>query len=90
MPTWGLEACKENHNFKNVYSVVLMAMIDPHYRFVWGSCGFPGNSHDAVIFKSTDLWNSIEDGFIPLIGKSVGDVNVPPLIVGDSAFPLQP
>lgn len=88
-PPGGLEACKEYHNFKNFYSVVLMAMIDSHYRFVWGSCGFPGNSHDAVIFKSTDLWNSIQDGFIPLIGKSVGDVNVPPLIVGDSAFPLQ-
>ena len=88
-PPGGQEACKEYHNFKNFYSVVLMGMVDSHYRFVWGSCGFPGNSHDAVIFKSTDLWNSIQDGFIPLIGKSVGDVNVPPLIVGDSAFPLQ-
>ena len=86
-PPGGQEACKEYHNFKNFYSVVLMGMVDSHYRFVWGSCGFPGNSHDAVIFKSTDLWNSIQDGFIPLIGKSVGDVNVPPLIVGDSAFP---
>ena len=87
-PPGGLEACKQYHNFKNFYSVVLMAMIDSHYRFVWGSCGFPGNSHDAVIFKSTDLWNSIQDGFIPLIGKSVGDANVPPLtcIVGDSAL----
>ena len=88
-PPGGQEACKEYHNFKNFYSVVLMGMVDSHYRFVWGSCGFPGNSHDAVIFKSTDLWNSIQDGFIPLIGKRVGDVNVPPLIVGDSAFPLQ-
>lgn len=88
-PPGGLEACKEYHNLKNFYSVVLIAMIDSHHRFVWGSCGFPGNSHDAVIFKSTDLWNSIQDGFIPLIGKSVGDVNVPPIIVGDSAFPSQ-
>ena len=88
-PPGGLEACKEYHNFKNFYSVVLMGMVDSHYRFVWGSCGYPGNSHDAVIFRSTDLWSSIQDGFIPLIGKTVGDVTVPPLIVGDSAFPLR-
>ena len=66
-----------------------MAMVDSHYRFVWGSCGFPGNSHDAVIFRSTDLWSRIQGGFIPVIGKTVGDVTVPPLIVGDSAFPLR-
>ena len=47
-----------------------------------------GNSHDAFIFKCTNLWNSIQDGFLPSIGKSVGDVNVPPLIIADSAFPL--
>ena len=88
-PPGGLEACKEYHNFKNFYSIVLMGLVDSHYRFVWGSCGFPGNSHDAVIFRSTDLWNSIQEGFIPTIGKAVGDITVPPLIVGDSAFPLR-
>lgn len=88
-PPGGLEACKEYHNFKNFYSIVLMGLVDSHYRFLWGSCGFPGNSHDAVIFRSTDLWNSIKEGFIPMIGKTVGDVTVPPLIVGDSAFPLR-
>ena len=74
---------------KNFYSIVLMAMVDSHYRFVWGSCGFPGNSHDAVIFRSTDIWTRIEEGLIPVIGKTVGDVTVPPLVVGDSAFPLR-
>jgi len=66
-----------------------MAMVDSHYRFVWGSCGFPGNSHDAVIFKSTDLWTRIQEGLIPVIVKPVADVTVPPLIVRDSAFPLR-
>ena len=88
-PPGGLQSCKEYHNFKNFYSIVLMAMVDSHYRFVWASCGFPGNSHDAIIFKSTDLWTRIQEGhYIPNIGQSVDDVIVPPLIVGDSAFPL--
>ena len=88
-PPGGLQSCKEYHNFKNFYSIVLMAMVDSHYRFVWDSCGFPGNSHDAVIFRSTDIWTRIEEGLIPVIGKTVGDVTVPPLVVGDSAFPLR-
>ena len=85
----GFQSCKEYHNFKNFYSMVLMAVVDSHYRFVWGSCGFPGNSHDAVIFRSTGLWTRIQEGLIPVIRKTVGDVTVPPLVVGDSAFPLR-
>ena len=39
-PPGGLQACKEYHNFKNFYSIVVKAMVDSHYRFVWCSCGF--------------------------------------------------
>ena len=80
----GLLACKEYHKFKNSYSILLMGLVDSHYRFVWGSCNFPGNSHDAVIFRSTDLCNSIQEGFMPTIRKAVGDITV--LVIGDSAL----
>ena len=30
-PPGGLQTCKEYHNFKNFYSIVLMAMVDSHY-----------------------------------------------------------
>ena len=87
-PPGGLEACKEYHDFKNFNSILLMGRVDSHYRFVWGSCNFPGNSHDAVIqFRSTDLSNWIQEGFMPTIGKAVGDITV--LVVGDSAFLLR-
>ena len=87
----GPEAIKEYHNFKNFYSVVHKGLVDPHYRFFGGSCGFPGNSHDAVIFRSTNLWNSTQEGFIPAIDNAGGggDITVQPLTVGDSAFPLR-
>ena len=88
-PPGGLESCKEFHNFKNFYSIVLMAMVDSKFRFVWGSCGFPGNSHDAIIFKSTNLWDALQNGLLPNIAKVVGEVSISPLIVWDSAFPLQ-
>ena len=66
-----------------------MAIVDAKYRFIWGSCGFPGNSHDSVIFQSTDMWDKVQNHGITLEkGKKVADVIIPPLIVADSAFPL--
>ena len=89
-PPGGLESSKEYHNFKNFYSIVLMGMVDAKYRFIWASCGYPGNSHDSIIMQSTTLWQEIAQGkILPGIAKNVGGVDVPPLIVGDSAFPFQ-
>ena len=49
------------------------------------------NLHDSVIFQSTDLWNQIKkQEYLPKIGQKVGSLLVPPLILGDAAFPLQP
>ena len=59
-----------------------MALVNSDYQFIWGSCGFLGNFHDSVIFQSTNVWNSIQEGM-------VGKVNIPPLIIADSAFPLR-
>ena len=89
-PPGGQTTAKEYHNFKNFYSVVLMALVDAKYRFIWASVGYPGNSHDSIIFQSTHLWQEItENQAIPLIGKDVDSVNIQPVILGDGAFPLK-
>ena len=89
-PPGGNEACKEYHNFKNFYSIVLMSIVDAKYRFVWGSCGFPGNSHDSIILQSTKLWSDIKDGkVLPPFVQKENEAFVPPLLLGDSAFPFE-
>ena len=89
-PDGGLEACKEYHNFENLYSVVLMAAIDAKYQFIWASAGFPGNSHDSIMLQSTELYRSIiEDSIIPDIAKDENGTNIFPLLLGDSAFPFK-
>ena len=65
-------------------------MVDAKYRFIWASCGYPGNSHDPIIMQSITLWKDIVQGkILPRVTKNVGGVDVPPLIVGDSVFPFQ-
>ncbi len=83
-PPGGQESQKEHHSFKGFYSIVLMAIIDANFRFIWASCGFTGNNHDSTIFQATNLYQNItSDNMIPKIAKDVGGVNVSPLILGD-------
>ena len=70
---------KKYHNFNNFYSIVMMAIVDAKYRFVWASIGFPGNSHDSVILQSTQLGSDItENNIIPFIGKNIEKLIVNP------------
>ena len=67
-----------------------MALVDAEYRFIWASVGAPGNTHDSTLLQSTDLWRKIVEGdFIPNVPQKIEDVEIPPLILGDGAFPLQ-
>ena len=90
-PSGGQEAAKEYHNFKNLYSIVLMGMVDAKYCFIWASAGFPGNSHDSIIFQATNLYAKIAEGksFHNLLFEEI-DIQIPPIILGDSAFPFKP
>ena len=91
MPKRGAESAKEYRNFKGFYSIVIMAIVDAEYRFSWASSGYPGNSHDAIIFQSTGLFHKISDGsFIPKYSKKEGEGDIYPTVIGDSAFPFLP
>ena len=89
-PPGGEETCKEYHNFKNFFSIVMMAIVDATARFMWVSVGFPGNSHDSIIFQSTQLWSDItEKKVIPEISQNIDGTDIYPMILGDSAFPFR-
>ena len=48
--------------FKDFYLIVLMAIVDAEYRFIWASVVGPGNIHDSTLLQSTDLWKRILGG----------------------------
>ena len=43
-PPGGPEAMKQYHNFRNFCSIILPAVVDTKYRFIWAGVGAPGNS----------------------------------------------
>ena len=89
-PKGGAQAMKQYFNFKGFYSIVLMALVDAKYRFIWASVGAPGNTHDSTMMQSTELWSQIVEGkIIPNLVQEVNNIEVPPLILGDGAFPLR-
>ena len=53
---------KQYHNFKNFYSVVLLALVGAKYRFIWSALGATGNTHDSKYFQSTHLFHEINEG----------------------------
>ena len=77
-------------NFNFFFSLVLLALVDARCRFIWASIGTPGNTHDSTYFQSTDLWKGISEGdFIPEETCVLNNVNIPPMVLGDGAFPLK-
>jgi hypothetical protein len=82
------------YNYKGFFSVVLMALVDANYKFIYVECGYNGASSDGGVFSQTDLQEALEDRSInlpkaaPLPGVT-DNTDVPYFIVGDEAFPLK-
>lgn len=80
------------HNYKGFFSIVLLALVDSDYKFLWLDVGSPGSMSDAQIFNDSELKQSIEDGTIgipaaePIPGE---DRALPYYILGDDAFALK-
>ncbi|XP_060598125.1 uncharacterized protein LOC132751923, partial [Ruditapes philippinarum] len=78
-------------NYKGFFSIVLMALVDADYMFLWIDVGYDGSSNDASIYNGSELKEGLEspDNIFNLPEeKSLpgDDVPVPYYIVGDNAF----
>lgn len=79
------------YNRKGWYSVVLQGMLDHQYRFLNVNFGFPGSVHDARVFANSSLYRMGEKGkLFPPITRNIAGVDVPVVILADSAYPLLP
>ena len=80
------------YNYKGLFSVVLLALVDAEYKFIWIDTGGEGHQSDAHLFGSSELKECINDNPIHFPDSDRlpnDDRNTPYFILGDDAFPLR-
>ena len=48
------------YNYKGFYSIVLMALVDAEYKFIWADLGATGSASDAQIHKAWELKEMVD------------------------------
>lgn len=80
-----------NLNYKHYFSIVLMAVADSSYKFVYVDIGAYGKDCDSSVFQQTVFWKKMENGLLNIPDPSMlesSDVALPYVLVGDEAFAL--
>ncbi len=50
------------YNYKQYFSIILLAIVDADYRFMYVETGAPGRGSDAGLFRETGLFWALERG----------------------------
>ncbi|CAM5144384.1 unnamed protein product [Eretmochelys imbricata] len=78
-------------NCKGYFSMVLQALVDHKRRFTDINMGWLGKVHDAQIFRNSRLFRQLQEvTYFPEQKITIGDVEMPIVILGDPAYPLLP
>ncbi len=80
------------YNYKGFHSIILMALVDANYKFLWVEVGAHGSAGDAHIFNNGELKEAIDSQaihFPPPEPLPHDDKDMPYFIVGDDAFALR-
>ncbi|XP_021365547.1 uncharacterized protein LOC110458259 [Mizuhopecten yessoensis] len=54
------------HNYKEFFSIPLLALVDAQYRFIWIEVGGVGHMSDAQIYNDSELSELLKEGLIGL------------------------
>lgn len=79
------------YNYKGFFSVVLLAVVNAHSKFIYIDVGGNGRASDTIIFKNTDLYHALKSGSlnIPPPKELKGQLNKTPyFFIGDNIFGL--
>lgn len=79
-------------NYKEYFSIVLLAIVDSDYRFIFVNVGSYGKECDSSIFKETAFWKKMVQGTLNLpTPKPINpesQIDLPYVLVGDEGFGL--
>ncbi|CAL4065914.1 unnamed protein product, partial [Meganyctiphanes norvegica] len=78
-------------NYKGFYSIILMAVVNAEYEFVFVDVGANGRVHDGGVFANTAFAKKLYDNTLNLPDASPlpeGEQDIPYVFLADDAFPL--
>ena len=81
----------EFFNYKHFFSVILLALVDANYRFIYVDIGAAGRSGDSGVFGESTLKKALSSNNLNLPPpKSIQGISqkIDYHIVGDDAFPM--
>lgn len=82
-----------HYNYKNFYSIVLLAVCDAKYCFTLVDVGSYGRENDAAILSESafgKLFDAGPSGLNIPSPRLVGNFRLPYVLIGDEIFPLKP
>ena len=80
------------HNYKGTFSMVLLALVDHQYKFLYVDFGEYGSNSDTNVFKNSKFGKAFIAGKLGIPGPKPlpgGGPVVPHCIVADEGFPLR-
>jgi len=79
------------YNYKHFFSVVLLALVDANYKFLYVDIGCYGRSADGGVFSNSTLSKALANNSlnVPEPESFEGIPNLPHVIVADDAFALK-
>jgi len=80
-------------NYKGMDSIVLMALVDAKYRFIYVDIGRNGRMNDGSVFKESSFARALNSGLLNIpppmpLPNYLRNVSIPYMIVADDAFSL--
>lgn len=79
------------YNYKSFFSIVLFALVDAEYNFLYANVGCQGRISDGGVFRNSDLFKKLEKNCLNLPPCSTlpgKNKKIPFVYLGDEAFPL--
>jgi hypothetical protein len=81
----------EFYNYKGYHSIVLMAIVDGNYNFIYVSIGCQGRISDGGVFRNTEFSRKLDNGTLNLPSDEHLPGRrkpIPYVLLADDAFPL--
>ncbi|CAL1596137.1 unnamed protein product [Knipowitschia caucasica] len=79
-------------NYKGRFSVLMMALVDAKYQFLYVSVGAQGRASDAGVFNESDFKKALDQGLLNIPAAKplpLSNIQAPFVFLGDDAYPLR-